>query len=250
MVRLEGPEVSQEQLSRLPSATPVAELRAALGGALPSAAPIQGTPLFALGALYSLAVVLLLRFAGLPGLLGSLLLAPLVALSAWSLARPGAALQERSSTLVLAGGALAREDLASSLLSLPARSLELSANARPGAPTRYRQTWDTLELGLGRWQALRLEHRPSLLRAAFTWDGGDLVNRGSSELREVIVLGLGPQEALEPGARLLPRPQEEGPLPDDYARLAAALPPGSALARDGSAVLVALPDAEPRGRVP
>ncbi len=219
---------------------------ALLEGALLEPPPSRpGPPVLALAGVYALAVLLLLRFAGAPGLLTSLVLALLFSFVAWTLLRPAAPQETRARTLVMAGGELAREDEVRSLFSYPQVGLELPISARPSEALPYRQHDEQLTIELSRWERLGLELKPRLVPAPLVWEGGRLVNRGDERLEDLLVLGLGAQPALLPGEALTPRPGEEGPPPEPYRALVPHLPAGSALARQASRVVVALPPAPP-----
>lgn len=199
-------------------------------------------PVLALAAGYLLIALLFIRLLGLPGLLSALVLAGVVSLYGWRALRPTAALLTERRTLVLASGALAREDEVRSLYSYPERRLALPLAARPTrAALPYRQDGDELTLRMSRAQELGLELKPRLVRAPLAWEGAQLRNRSGEAISDLVVTGLGPQGSLAPDQALTPRPGEEGPLTSPYRDLAPLLPAGSALARQGEAVVVALP---------
>lgn len=189
---------------------------------------------------YALAVLLMLRFAGAPGLLTSLVLAAAASFVGWSLVRSGPEQQSLTRSLIVGQSELAREDALRQFFSYPASTLELPLAARPSEPRPYIQHGERLQLELARWESLRLWQRPRLLRSSFVWQDGQLVNRGARPLQEVYVKGRGPQGTLASGESLSPSNREDGPLASDYQALLALLPPGSALARDGHDLLVAL----------
>jgi hypothetical protein len=96
-------------------------------------------------------------------------------------------------------------------------------------------------VALSRWHRALIALRPTLAPAALRYDGPWLVNDGPAALRDVYVLGLGLQGDLAVGGRVRPVAGEDAPLAAPYERVAAALPPGAAVARDARGLWVALP---------
>lgn len=193
------------------------------------------------GFAYALVVIILVRFAGNAGVATSLVLAGLVAAGSWLLLRPEHALIERESTLSLAAGQIALSLPTLALRSLPGGEVLIQRRLRPLGSTRYRSGADATEIALDRWQRELLLGRPFLASAEFEWQGGLLVNSGNQLLEDMVVVGLGRQPPLPPGARQTPLPSEDTTIPEAYNGLAEFLPDGSALARSGTKILVALP---------
>lgn len=206
-----------------------------------------GQPLvLSLAAAYALLALLALRFGGAPGLLAGLALAALVSAAGWRLLRPPAPVLSATRTVMLGGGELALALGVEERLTLPAGMVTVPAAARPLTAVPYGVVDGATRVNVGRWHAVALAWKPELRAAALRYEGGALANVGPAPLRHVIVLGLGRQADLAPGATLRPVPGEQGPLPPPLAALSKLLPVGSALAEAPEAVWVALPALAPR----
>ncbi len=200
---------------------------------------------------YVLLVLLLLRFAGTPGLVTGFAVAVLAGVTAWLYLRPATAQTVLSRAVVTSGGELARRDEVRSLFTLPSATVQLAGAARPTGPQPYTQNRDArgrdgqsgeqLEVALGRWGATDLVLRPQLVAAALRWQDGKLHNAASVFLSDLFVTGLGPQPDLAAGATLTPRLAEEDELPTLYREVSELLPAGTALGRAGGTLYLALP---------
>jgi hypothetical protein len=180
-------------------------------------------------AVYLLASLLLIRFAGAPGLFAAFSLGLLLGLGAWSALRPNSASLSQTHSLSLEAGGLADVLRLRGVFSLPARTLTLPV-AHPLDAELWTQKPESLSLHLARWSGVSLALRPTLRTATFRWRGGVLENGGEQRLFGVYVSGLGAQGTLSPGARLHPRQQDDTIAPARYAALLDHLPVGSALA--------------------
>lgn len=192
---------------------------------------------------YALLAALLLRWGGAPGLLAALLLAAIVALGAGQL-RPREPLLTRSRSLHLSAGELALTTDLETLFSFPAQRARVDRAAHP-LPITAATSWavgrEHFELDLGAYSSVVLAGRPHLAPAVFGWQGERLVNRSGGPLGDVFVSGRGQQPPLTADGTL--EPTSGNLLPQDlYAELAPLLPDGSALARSGGAIFVALPE--------
>lgn len=196
-------------------------------------------------AAYLLSALLLIRFAGTPGLFAAFSLGLLLGLGAWSALRPSSASLPQTYSLSLEAGGLADVLRLRSVFSLPEKTLTLPV-AHPLDAELWTQTPDGLSLHLGRWSGVSLALRPTLRTATFRWRQGWLENEGEQPLFGVYIGGLGVQGTLSPGARLHPRQQDDTTAPARYAVLLGHLPAGSALAyreqADDEEVFVALPE--------
>ncbi len=194
-----------------------------------------------LAAAFVLAVLLALRFGGAPGIAAALVLAAVVSLAGWRALRPAEPVLTASRSVVVGGGALGLRFDVEERLTLPAGTVAVPEAGYPLTPMPYRVSDGATEVDLPRWHAVSIVLRPVLRSPELSFEGSALRNLGSAPLRDVVVLGLGRQPDLAPGAIQPLTRGEEGGLPPLMARLAAVLPPGSALARAPSGVLVALP---------
>lgn len=236
------PLLSAKQLPSLPQANGD-ELLALLAEATGVQGPEPVPQLFVLAAAaaYSMLVLVLMRFAGTPGLLAGIGLAAVVSLAAWRTLRPSQPLERSNHTLDIGGGDLAHRIAVEHLFSLPEGRVELTSVFRPIRARPLEVGPAATSLQMQRWQAETLIARPQLVPAPLLWDGGELVNRSGSTLTTLIVSGLGPQPPLPAGARATPMPGEEGSLDPTLEALAAAVPPGTAVAQIGERYALALP---------
>lgn len=195
----------------------------------------------AAGALYSLAVLLLLRFGGPAGVSAALVVAALTAFAGWLVLRPEQAVLEEERTLVISTGGLGLSVPSLAIRSLPGGEVVVDAQMRLGERVAYEVGEGTTTLTLERWQRQLLLGKPAIANGSLRWSNGKLENQGPTTLRQVLVLGLGPQPPLEPGTVRDAAPSEELASPEAYGDLLELLPAGTAVAHDGSRYLVALP---------
>lgn len=240
--------VPEARLAQVLGRAPLPDLSAALLTEDLSALPQRLEPLPVLIAvgLYLLAVLLLIRLAGAPGLVASLALATLASVAAWSYLRPEPSQTLRGRSLVVSGGALARQSEVRTVFTLPQNTLQLDSAARPLSSVPYLLGKNSFELSLERWQRQAISLKPRLVEASLRWsgatsEGAELSNLGSRLLQDVYVKGVGTQASLAPGEEVVPSIGEDAPLPEVYAGLLEHVPPGTALARDGGVFHVSLP---------
>lgn len=196
---------------------------------------------------YALFVLALLRFGGAPGLLAALLLAALLGASV-ARVRPAEPLLTRTRSLSLGAGGLALTHPLEALFSFPAQKAETARAAHP-VPLTGTRAWtvgpESFSTNLGAYESVVLAGRPQLGIAAFSWRGAALRNETGTALGDVFVTTdghIGGQQAPIPVDGTLEPSRGNLVPPPLYADLAPLLPPGSALARAGGAVYVALPE--------
>ena len=193
---------------------------------------------------YALVALLVVRFGRVPGLFAGLSLALLFAVGAWGYLRPSDATSTRSRSLSLASGGLAQTLELRTLFSLPEGTRRLAADAYPLELTSWHASPGGLRFEMPRWSAVTFVLAPRLDPATFYWEGDALVNAGSASLGDVFVIGLGQQLPIAPDERLTAQMRDSLP-PSPYRALLPHLPRGSALARSGGRIYVALPDGSP-----
>ena len=196
-------------------------------------APLSQAVVLAVAAALGLLVVALMRLFAAPGVVAALLLAGLLSLVGWRALRPTAAELVGSNTLAIAGGALALSIELREYFTLPAAEVDVGGVARPLQARPYRLDADGMHAAVPRWRSLLVQLPASLAEFPLRLVDGGLENVGDSMISDVVVIGLGPQERLPPGARRPLLMAEEGPLPSVYRGLDADLPTGSVLASSG-----------------
>ncbi len=221
--------------------------RSAVAGALAGAtsarppAPLGQPLLLAFAAGFALAILLLVRFAGVPGLMAAVALVLVTSLAGWRLLRPAAPQIRAVNDVWLGGGDLALGIDVRQVLTLPEAEVLVPVAARALEPAPYTVDDAGTHARLARWHSLTFASKPRLRAAELRFVGPVLRNDGAAGMTDVYVVGLGPQAALAGGASLRPARTEDAPVAPLYERLAAALPDGSALARGGGSVWIALP---------
>jgi hypothetical protein len=195
------------------------------------------TPTLLAGAgIYSLLVLLFIRFLGSAGLATAFLLTAICSLGAWTWLRPMP--QEVTiRSLFLNAGNLAQVSSSFQINQLPKTVLHLSIQAHPASTHAYTQG-DTLELNLGRWSQETLFLKPKLSTATLRLEGNRLSNRTDALLTDVYVSGLGKQNDLSAGASFELQHGEEGSL---FESLLPLLPVGTVLARQADDLHIAIP---------
>ncbi len=197
---------------------------------------------------YALLVLVLLRFGGAPGLLAALLLAALLGAGAAQL-RPAEPLLTRTRSLSLGAGGLALRTPLEALFSFPAQRAASSRAAYP-VPLAETPTWEVgpehFSTDLGAYESVVLVGRPELEAAPLSWQGAALRNESGRALRDVFIVPDGQtggqQTPVQADGTLEPTRGNLVP-PPLYTDLIPLLPPGTAVARAGGAVYVALPEA-------
>lgn len=199
-------------------------------------------PILLLAGAYAIAVMLALRFGRLAGVAAALALAAVGSVAAWGALRPETVDFRAAAAVEIGAGGIARRATVTRLLTLPAQVMQVDGSAALLERSASAATPEALQVPLERWGTATVATPPSIAGQRLAWSDGALVNRSDVVLTDVFVLGVGPQGRLAAGVALRPVPAEDAVLPPSYDHLLAYLPDGSALARDGRDVLVALPE--------
>lgn len=198
-----------------------------------------------LGAAYALAVLLALRFGRLPGVAAALALAAMASVAAWSALRSDQTSFRAAMTLEVGSGGIARLTTFTKVMTLPADDMTFGTPVRTLDRRPSTAAPDGASVPLERWGETILAGPPTLGTQRLEWSESSLVNRSEAPLTDVYVLGLGPQPALAAGASVAPSESEDAVLSPIYDGLLPHLPPGTAVARSGDDVLVALGAGDP-----
>jgi len=199
-------------------------------------APLRQQVVVAAAVAFSVLAVTATRLFGAPGLASALLLALLVSGAAWLYARPTEPEVVGSRTLALVGGELAHATLLEERYTLPATTVRVAGPARPLDARSYVVDEGGLRVDLPGWRSVVLVAAPRVVDAQLGFEDGSIVNRGATPLTDVLVVGLGPQGDLAPGARARPTSGEDGPPHEAYASLLPLLPAGTVVALSGCEV--------------
>lgn len=186
----------------------------------------------------------LVRFGRAPGLVTALAVAAVSGAAALTSLRPDEATMLQSRAVYLGSGGLAAVFELRTAVHLPKGELEIPGRGYPLDVAEYTQGRHGLTIGLPRWSTAKVMMAPRASRAVLAWRQGALANRGDRSLSAVFVVGVGPQEDLPPGGTTAVGTGSTNPVatPEFYEPLARLLPAGSAVARDGTRVHVALPE--------
>lgn len=205
--------------------------------------PLKGSTLVMIVAGYALLVLLLLNWAGSPGVVAALALAGLVSAVGWQLLRPPSPELHGEVSLALAGDGLALTVGAREVVTLPRASISLEGRARPLRRQAYRVDDAGTHVLLERWRSVVLQLAPTLNDAQLALVDDRPVNLGRSTLYELYRVGEGAFGDLQAGAGA-PVPTEGGDG-GSYSGLIPLLPEGAWLARsecvDECTVWVAYP---------
>lgn len=204
--------------------------------------PLSQNRVVLLASLYAALTLMLLAWGGTPGLLTCSLLALSLSLAGWWHLRPDDNMRIDQRQLVLAAGELAYVIERQQVLSFPEQLLELPQAARALEQPTWRISSQGLQLTMSRWSQDAFALKPRLQEATFVWQDGALVNRSNVTLGDVFVFNYGRQPDIAAGSRRIVALDATVRIPDVYEPLAPYLPAGSALARRGDTILVALPE--------
>src|SRR5690606_29178269 len=136
-------------------------------------------------------------------------------------------------TVAVVGGELALASRLEEHYTLPATTVAVRGPARPLDTRAYRVDESGLQVDLTGWRSVVIVGAPELVDAPFVLEADGLRNRSRLPLHDVLVVGLGPQADIAPGALARPAPGEDGPAHEAYAALLPFLPAGSVVALSG-----------------
>lgn len=210
--------------------------------------PLSQNMAVLLASLYAALTLMLLAWGGVPGLLSSGLLALALSLAGWLYLRPSDNADNvlvRARQVVLGAGELAYVIERQRVFSFPEQVLELDQPAHALEQPTWQTSSQGMNLTMPRWSQDALALKPRLEPATFVWQEGALVNRSDVTLSDVFVFNFGRQPDIAAGSRRIVALDAAARIPRLYEPLAPYLPAGSALARRGSTIFVALP--EPAG---
>lgn len=191
--------------------------------------PSQALVLIAAG-LFSLLTLAMVRWFAAPGIVGAAVVAMLLSVVAWRAFRPEQAQLTGTARLAVVGGDLATLTELREVLTLPATVIDAPRTARPLLPQPYGLDAEGTHYSVARWRAVTLVMAPVVTAPALLQRDAQLVNGGAGVLSEVIVVGLGPQPDIAPGAAVAVTATEDGPLSAVYSGMIPHLSPGTVVA--------------------
>ena len=198
---------------------------------------------------YVIVLLITVRFAGGAGLITGLSLALIASLVFWAWLRPDEPQRQAGRILSIGAGQLANTLELRQLSSLPKSEVSLPILAYPDGlsdislelMTGAEQTTGNLLLRSERWSRHTFRAKPVLEPALLDWHEGQLRNLSSVQLFDVVIKGQGPQMPLNIGESRQGSDNEAVNYSDVYDSLLRLIPDGSALARDGGHIHIALP---------
>ena len=208
--------------------------------ALPRPAPVL--PLLIAASAYALAVLLVLRFAGVPGVTAALVLALGASLAVWTPLRPERPTIDATRDLVVGAEGIGQRWRLHERLTLPAQTLVLDVAGWPLTDVEARLGPASVAVDLPRWRHLLVVERPRttalplLQRADGAWH-----NQGAVPLTVVAIRGGDHVDDVPPDALVPPPTRDARPLPSIALALLELVPEGAAVASDGAQWFVALP---------
>jgi hypothetical protein len=210
-------------------------------------ASVSGAVLLIGAAGYALAVLIVLRFGGVPGLVAAGAFATAASLVAWTALRPAESTVTVTRDLVVGGGGgIGQRWRLHDVLSLPAAEVRIDAAARPVVAQPLTTGPDGTTLSLARWRGQQVLERPRVSDAWLRWNAdGLLVNDGPRALSQVQVKGGEGYGSIAPGSPGVALVSDAPPALPTARALLDVVPGGAAVATDGAAWFVALAN-EPR----
>lgn len=195
--------------------------------------------------IYALAVLIVLRFGGLPGIVAAAAIVIAGSFVAWAALRPSSPTLQTTRDVVIGGNGIGQRWRVHDLVSLPASEVRLDAAVRPIGLTPLTTGPDGTSVPLARWRGQQLVERPRVADVWLRWEGRDLVNDGPRPLTEVRVRGGDVYDAIAPGGTGAIVSNDASPPSAAARALFDVIPAGTAIAFDGATWFVALAS-EPR----
>jgi hypothetical protein len=203
--------------------------------------PVPMLPLLLGASAYSLTVLLMLRFGGVPGMVAALMLGVTVSVAVWVPLRPAEPSVEAVRELIVGAAGVGQRWRVHERLTLPAQEIVFPVPGWPLADIDARQGPDSIAVHLPRWRNVRVLERPRATAMALVRDGESWRNAGDRPLELVAVRGGGVVQDVPAGA-LVPAQTRDVRLPELALSLLELVPDGAAVASDGQRWLVALPE--------
>ncbi len=242
LVSLDAWRPSPDTAARVDQAALLSAFAAAERIALPRPAPVL--PLLVAAAGYALAVLLVLRFAGVPGVTAALVLALGASLAVWAPLRPERPTLDASRDLVIGAEGIGQRWRVHERVTLPAQTLVLDVAGWPLSNVEARLGPASVTVDLPRWRHLTVVERPRTAALPLLQQAdGAWRNQGAVPLTVVAIRGGEHVDDVPADALVMPPSRDPRPLPSIALALLELVPEGAAVASDGAQWFVALPSA-------
>jgi hypothetical protein len=240
LVSLDAWRPTPDAPARLDQAALVSAFAASERIPLPRPAPVL--PLLIAASAYALAVLLVLRFAGVPGVTAALVLALGASLAVWTPLRPERPTIDASRDLVIGADGIGQRWRLHERVTLPAQTLVLDVAGWPLSDVEARLGRASVTVDLPRWRHLLVVERPRTAALPLQQQAdGTWRNLGTVPLTVVAIRGGDHVDDVPPDALVAPPSRDARPLPSVALALLELVPDGAAVASDGAHWFVALP---------
>jgi len=240
LVSLDAWRPTADAPARLDQKALVSAFAAAERITLPRPAPVL--PLLIAASAYALVILLVLRFAGVPGVTAALVLALGASLAVWTPLRPERPTIDASRDLVIGADGIGQRWRLHERVTLPAQTLVLDVAGWPLSDVEARLGRDSVAVDLPRWRHLLVVERPRTAALPLQQQAdGRWLNLGAVPLTVVAIRGGDHVDDVPPDALVPPQSRDARPLPGVALALLDLVPDGTAVASDGARWFVALP---------
>jgi len=188
---------------------------------------------------YAVLIVGLIILGQKAAVLTALSLSLLAAILSWTYLSPKAVEIKNRQALHLAAGDLAKEYQLTTIFSLRGSRASLRGQGYPLEHIPFSQLDGLSRFDIPRWQDVKYSYKPVLSRALLLLEKDKITNRSKFVFRDVFIKGLGFLDDLPPGTAII-RKAEDHQLPKSYEGLLAPLEDGTAIARYGNNILIAM----------
>ncbi|TVR95057.1 MAG: hypothetical protein EA416_02475 [Trueperaceae bacterium] len=229
-----------DTVARVDQAALLSAFAAAERISLPRPAPVL--PLLVAASGYALVVLLVLRFAGVPGVTAALVLALGASLAVWTPLRPERPTIDTSRDLVIGAEGIGQRWRLHERVTLPAQTLVLDVAGWPLSDVEARLGPASVAVDLPRWRHLTVVERPRTAALPLLQQAdGSWRNQGTVPLTVVVIRGGDHVDDVPADALVPPPSRDPRPLPSVALALLELVPEGAAVASDGARWFVALP---------
>lgn len=189
--------------------------------------------------IFAVLVLVLMHLGQKPAIMTSLSLSLIATILAWTYLMPQKLEISKEQSLQIASGELAKELKLTTIFSLRGSQASIDYPGYLLEHSPFKQLDETSQINVQRWKDINYNHKPSLSKALLVLEDTKIINRSKHTLSDVFIKGTGFLADLKPGEAVI-LAQEDHKLPKLYEGIVGPLPNGTALARYGNNVLIAL----------